>query len=50
MTLSDLEAKLKESRKHGATDESEVSSGVNHDLKIDISEDGGYEREYSIEI
>ncbi len=50
MTLSELEEKLKESRKHGATDDSDVQSGVNHDLQIDISKDGGYERQYSIEI
>lgn len=54
MTLSELEEKtgekMEEARRHGATDDSEVTSGVNHGLQIDISKDGGYERQYSIEI
>ena len=52
MTLSELEAKLQQSREHGATDDSNMRIGKSGDLLIDLDPDRekGYTREFSIEV
>ncbi len=52
MTLLELKERIEKSYEHGATDESEIGSGINHDLLIDLDPEQkkGYARQYSIDL